>query len=57
VLHNIGFGVHGIHVAVKMIERIISRVREILISVDFVALYFIAYDRKLRKVPREFFKL
>jgi hypothetical protein len=34
-----------------------KRVREILISVDFVALYFIAHDRKLRKVPREFFKL
>jgi hypothetical protein len=33
------------------------RVREILISVDFVALYFIAHERKLRKVPREFFKL
>jgi hypothetical protein len=28
------------------------RVREILISVDFVALYLIAHDRKLRKVPR-----
>jgi hypothetical protein len=34
-----------------------ERVREILISVDFAALYFIAHDRKLKKVPREFFKL
>jgi hypothetical protein len=33
------------------------RVREISISVDFVALYFTAHDRKLRKVPRGFFKL
>jgi hypothetical protein len=33
------------------------RVREISISVDFVAFYFTAHDRKLRKVPREFFKL
>jgi hypothetical protein len=33
------------------------RVREILISVDFVAFYFTTHDRKLRKVPRGLFKL
>jgi hypothetical protein len=33
------------------------RVREILISIDFVAFYFTAHGRRLRKVPREFFKL
>jgi hypothetical protein len=33
------------------------RVREISIYVAFVAFYYTAHDRKLRKVPREFFKL
>jgi hypothetical protein len=33
------------------------RVREISMSVYFVAFYFTAHDRKLRKLPREFFKL
>jgi hypothetical protein len=31
------------------------RVREISNSVDFVSFNCIAHDRKLRKVPREFF--
>jgi hypothetical protein len=36
---------------------LLLRVREISMSVYFVAFYFTAHDRKLRKVPREFFKL
>jgi hypothetical protein len=32
-------------------------VREISIYFDFAAFYFTAQNRKLRKVPREFFKL
>jgi hypothetical protein len=34
-----------------------TRVREISIYFDFVAFYVTAHNRKLRKVPWEFFKL
>jgi hypothetical protein len=33
------------------------RVREVSIYFDFVAFYYTAHNRKLRKVPREFFEL
>jgi hypothetical protein len=37
--------------------NMVLRVREISIYFDFVAFYFTAHNRKLRKVPWEFFKL